>query len=142
MSEKGKEKTLQTILSIINGTNFKVTATMYGASVNLFDADSLIKSLGEKQTKPKTFTVVYGHNSTRSLNRKINIGHRQHGDKMLAFQSKNVSISSRFAENEFEFQDNQKYITSIGFSFDVILKSLFMRIFSYLISKNLCNKII
>lgn len=125
-SEKGKEKNVQAILSIVNGTNFKVTATLHGSGVNLIDVGMLMKAIGDKDATPKTFTVVYAHNQTKSLNRKVVLGKRQHGDKMIAFQTKNVTLSSRFAESEFEYADKHKYITSIGFSFDVRVRSILM----------------
>lgn len=119
-AEKGKEKTLIANINIINGINVRVVGQIYGSSVNLLDAGTFQKfaTLGNTN-KPKTMTVVYGHNSTQTRNRKVNMGYRQDGDKLIAFQTKNVTFAYRFAETEFEFHDQQKYITCIGFSFDV-----------------------
>lgn len=121
--EIGKEKTLQAILTIRNASNIEVYASIYGPSVNIFDLYSLHRVDFSKvplmKSKPKTFTVIYGHNATQTRNRKIILGQRQMGDKMIAFQKKNVTFSYRFAETEFQYQDDTKHITSVGFSFDV-----------------------
>lgn len=119
-AEKGKEKTLVATINIINGINIHVVGKIYGSSVHLLDASTLQKFATAGNTnKPKTVTVVYGHNSTQTRNRKVNLGYRQNGDKLIAFQSKNVTFAYRFAETEFEFHDQQRHITCVGFSFDV-----------------------
>lgn len=118
--EKDKERTLQATLNIVNGKNIHVRAEVYGPSVNLLDAGSLQKfALTRNQIIPKTMTIVYGHNATKTRNHIVSLGQRQLGDKLIDFQAKNVTLSYRFAETEFEFNDAKKYITSVGFSFDV-----------------------
>lgn len=120
-AENGEEKTLQTQLNIINGQNITVVGKIYGPSVNLLNADSLQKYALSNSAKniPKTITVVYGHNTTRTRNRKVILGHRQMGDKLIDFQTKNVTFSYRFAETEFVYNNKYGSITSVGFSFDV-----------------------
>lgn len=110
---------MQATLNIVNGTDVRVTATIYGSSISL--SSNMGKMNANKLIKPKTFTIVYGHNATQTRNRKINLGQRQHGDKLIEFVTKNVTLSilKRFPEEEFAFYNKQKYITSVGFSFDV-----------------------
>lgn len=116
--EKGKERTLQATLNIVNGTNVHVTGEIYGPAVSVIDDLSRFTQ-HSNHVKPKTMTVVYGHNSTKTRNRKINLGSRQPGDKLIEYQTKNVTLSYRFAETEFVYHDEHKHITSVGFSFDV-----------------------
>lgn len=118
MTVNGKERTFQMTISILNGTNVIVTATIYGSSVRLFDTNAL-HSLPSVGNKPKTFTVVYGHNTTRTRNQHVIFGQRQPGDKQLTFDTKNVTFSYRFAETELQYRDDHKHITFAHFSFDV-----------------------
>ncbi|XP_031630808.1 uncharacterized protein LOC116345515 [Contarinia nasturtii] len=116
--EKGKEKTLQAQLNIVNGTNIHVTCKIYGPSVNLLDAATLGRMSSSTENNPKTVTVIYGHNTSKTRNRKVNLGLRQTGDKLINFQRKNVTLSYRFPEAEFECKDKNNSITSVAFSFD------------------------
>ncbi|XP_055316376.1 uncharacterized protein LOC129576024 [Sitodiplosis mosellana] len=117
-TEKDKERTILAQLNIINGTNFHVIAKIYGPSVSLIDVGRLQKAAVGDQNTPKTVTVVYAHNSTQTRNRKVVLGHRQAGDKLIDFQTHNVTFSDRFPEAELQFHDKNKCITSVGFSFD------------------------
>lgn len=118
-TEKDKEKTLQVTLNIINGKNIHVIGSIYGPSVNLIDAATLQKTALGDHNLPKTVTVVYAHNTTQTRNRKVVLGNRQVGDKLIDFQTHNVTFSYRFPEAELQFHDKNKHITSVGFSFDV-----------------------
>lgn len=122
-TEKDKERTLQAVINVVNGTEFNVVGTIYGSSVSLLGASALqmLPSLNGKQSTPKTFTVVYGHNATKTRNQHVILGQRQPGDKQIAFESKNATFSYRFAETEFEYHDEHKHITSATLSFDVRL---------------------
>lgn len=118
--EPGSEKTLQAMLNIVNGTNVVVTGKISGPSVNVFSGGMLQQMAKNSQrTIPKTMTVVYGHNSTKTRNRKIILGHRQNADKLLQFESKNVTFMYRFAETEFKYHNDKQSITAVAFSFDV-----------------------
>lgn len=114
----GKERTLQTLINIVNGTDVTVTAHIYGSSVRLFGTNAL-HSLPSQGNKPKTFTVVYGHNATRTRNQHVIFGQRQHDDKQLTFVTKNATFQYRFAETEIQYRDEHKHITSAHLSFDV-----------------------
>lgn len=128
--EKDKERTLQATINIVNGTRIHVTAAVHGPSVSVLDAGSVQRfALLRNQAVPKTMTIVYGHNATKTRNRKVILGQRQPGDKLIDFQTKNVTLSFRFAETEFEYHDKQKHITSVGFSFNVRILC-FVRIFA------------
>jgi len=109
--EPGKERFVQSIINIINGTDVSIMASIYKASIsmNLFALD--------RNTRPKVFIVGYAHNTTQTRDRKINLGQRQQGDEMIGFESKNVTLKNRFAEHEFLFNAPNKFITSVGFSF-------------------------
>lgn len=112
---------MQATINIVNGTDVKVSAAVFGASVSLLTADLNKKSslLRRNKSNPKTFTVIYKHNATQTRNRKFNLGYRQPGDKLLQFENKNVTVGFRFAEKEFQFSEKGKYITAIGFSMEV-----------------------
>lgn len=120
-AEKGKEKMLIAQLNIINGTNVHVAGKIYGPTVSLLDSDALqnINTFGIAGKNSKTITVVYKQNATQTRNRKVNLGHRQIGDQLINFETKNVTFAYRFAETEFEYHDKSKHITAVGFSFDV-----------------------
>lgn len=123
--EPGKEKTLQAMLSIVNGTNVVVTGKISGPSVNVYSSGMLSQMAKNSQrTIPKTMTVIYGHNSTRTRNRKIILGHRQPKDRPLETIAKNVTFTYRFAETEFEYHNDKQSITAVAFSFDVSLDEL------------------
>lgn len=125
VSEPGKEKNVQVMLNVVNGTNVKITGKIYGPSVNVFNSD-MLKQIAQsnQRTIPKTMTVIYGHNSTKTRNRKVILGHRQQGDRMIQFESKNVTYTYRFAETEFKYHNDKQYVTAIAFSFDVSSKLL------------------
>lgn len=108
------------MLNIVNGTNAIVTGRISGPSVSVLSG-SMLQQLGKasKRTAPKTMTVVYGHNSTRTRDRKIILGHRQQGDKLLQFEAKNVTFAYRFAEAEFKYTNDKQSFTAVTFSFDV-----------------------
>lgn len=121
-TEDGK-KTLQAMLNVVNGTNAVVTAEIFGPRLQTHMAGAGY-NLGTK--KPKTMTIVYGHNSTQTRNRKIVLGNRQPGDRVLDIQTKVVKYKYRFAESEFKYpqqtplpQTPQPSITAVEFSFDV-----------------------
>lgn len=118
ITAEGKERTVQTLINVVNGTSFTVTANIYGSSVRLLGANALhtLPSYGDK---PKTFTVVYGHNATRTRNQHVIFGQRQPGDKQLEFTTKNATFSYRFAETELQYRNEHKHITSAHLSFDV-----------------------
>lgn len=118
-SEEGKEKTLQAMFNIVNGTNVTVTAKIFGPSVSFLTGGHLLMYANRSRTNPKTMTVIYAHNSTQTRNRKIILGHRQPGDRLIQFETKNVTFMYRFAESEFKYQNEKQYITAVGFSFDV-----------------------
>lgn len=106
---------LQVMLNIVNGTNVKVTGKIYGAKVSTFRggmANNLPKP-------PKTMTVIYGHNSTRTSNRKIILGYRQPGDMLIDTIVKNLTITNHFAETEFQYEKATHFFTAVEFTFAV-----------------------
>lgn len=118
--EEGKEKTLQAMINIVNGTNVRVTVKIFGPSVSVLTGGDLhLFAKHGQQTIPKTMTVIYAHNTTKTRNRKIILGKRQSGDRLIQFESKNVTFKHRFAETEFKYQNDKQFITAVGFSFDV-----------------------
>lgn len=102
-------------INIINGLDVALFATIYKASV----ATGLNLNALNSIHKPKIFTIAYAHNTTQTRDRKINLGQRQDGDDLLDYQTKNVTVKSRFAEDEFIFNRANNHITSIAFSFSV-----------------------
>lgn len=119
-AEKGQDKTLQLMLNIVNGSNVTVSGWIFGPSVNILTDRTLQQyAKNGQRAGPKTMTVVYAHNSTQTRNRKIILGHRQPGDRLIQFESKNVTFMYRFAESEFKYHNEKQFITAVGFSFDV-----------------------
>lgn len=106
------------MINIVNGTNVRVTGKIYAPAVNVF-AKGIQYNFKENTKIPKTMTIVYGHNSTRTRNRKIVLGHRQPGDRELDSETKNVTITYRFPEFEFQYQNPSHSLTAVEFSFDV-----------------------
>jgi len=120
--ENDQEKIVQATVSIINGTDVKVTAHVWG-SIGALINDNMnpqkkMKILLNKDDDAKTFTVIYKHNATQTRYRKFNLGQRQFDDKQLHFETQNVTIGFRFAEKEFKYNDPTKCITAISFSFE------------------------
>lgn len=108
------------MLNIVNARNVTVTCKIFGPNVNVMTGGDLnLYAKSSQQTKPKTMTIIYGHNSTQTRNRKVILGHRQKGDKLIQFESKNVTFMYRFAETEFNYHNDKQFITAVGFSFDV-----------------------
>lgn len=68
---------------------------------------------------PKSFTFVYAHNMTQTKNRIVSLGQRQPNDKLLIQRKKLVKNMNRFAEGEFQYEDRNKFITTVTFSFSV-----------------------
>lgn len=116
-TEVGKEKTLQAMLNIVNGTNIRVNCRIMGPIVTLLNGvPQVFNPFGDK---PKTMTVVYGQNSTQTQNRIMALGQRQQGDEIIDFQHANVTAKFHFAEHEFEYHNKYVHITAAKFSFDV-----------------------
>lgn len=110
------------MLQIINGTNAVVRGDIYVSSIVPFGPGGL-KNVVESKI-PKTMTVIYGHNSTQTRNRKIILGHRQNGDIQLSHQTQHVELKYNFPEHEFKYPENGQtsastYITAVAFSFNV-----------------------
>lgn len=120
--------TLQAMLNIVNATNVIVTAELFGPSVSLTTmTNNFQRGIHQSITSktPKTMTVIYGHNSTQTRNKKIILGHRQPGDRVLTEDRKVVKYKYRFAEAEFKYPEQESSsstkpaITAVEFSFDV-----------------------
>lgn len=79
----------------------------------------------DKRWKPRSFAFVYAHSSGKSRNRIVSMGKRQPNDKLLYFKSKLVRKSNRFAEDEFQVQDNDYSITKVTFTFSVSVIDFF-----------------
>ena len=110
---------LEATLVIINGTTFTAKALIDTLDDGLVSGVTFI-GRQEPAFEPQSFTMIYKHNSKESKNRKISIGKRQPGDKLLKFERKRAGITNRFAETEFKFpRDTSKSLTYVGFTFDV-----------------------
>lgn len=110
------------MLNIVNGINIQIDCKIFGPNVNVIGVDQLgAFARNMQRPNPKTMTVVYGHNSTQTRNRKLILGHRQKGDKLIQFETKNVTFTYRFAESEFNYRNEKQSITAVAFSFDVRL---------------------
>lgn len=108
------------MLNIVNAENITVTCKIYGPNVNIMTGGDLnLYAKSSQRSNPKTMTVIYGHNSTQTRNRHVIMGRRQKGDKLIQFESKNVTFMYRFAEAEFNYHNEKQSITAVAFSFDV-----------------------
>lgn len=114
-SDPKKDKTVLATINVIDGTNVTVMAQIHTTSVTTGVNFAVLNTMH----KPKVFTVAYAHNTTQTRNRKINLGQRQQGDVVLAEQTKNVTLSTRFAEAEFIYKSPNTHITAVSFSFSV-----------------------
>lgn len=114
-----KTKTVKTVLSVYNATNLIVHAHLSGFDHGLESLFATYHTNPYNIFKPKSFTLVYEHNSAQTKDRLISIGERQTNDKLLYTASKLVTTTSRFAEDDFQYEDELKSISCIEFSFDV-----------------------
>lgn len=108
---------------ITNATNFSVILTIYGHGgfIDIFSDTSFGTPLHQEVKRRQSFTIVQIQNSTELKKYRHNaVGHRQPGDKLIYFKSKNIKNTAKFAEDEFIFtgKSNQA-ITYVGFSFNV-----------------------
>lgn len=118
-----------------NATNLNVHALISGF-ISRLDIEDMLNRYSwinqKRRFKTKSFTLIYEHNSTQTKERFINIGERQTNDKLIHTESKLVTSVSRFAEDDFQYEDELKSISCVEFSFDV---SEYSKI-SYCIAKN------
>lgn len=68
----------------------------------------------------KSITLVYVRKVTHPVkaNAQNSIGNRRNGDRLLHFESHNVTNFSRFPSRVFQYS-GKEYITYVGFSFNV-----------------------
>lgn len=96
---------------------------IYGLSAtarSISDESSIIPELFQTQmTDSKSFTMIYTHNNTQTKNHTVSLGQRQPNDKLLKVKRKLVRKSNHFAESDFVYRDNSRFITKISFAFDV-----------------------
>lgn len=99
-------------IHVLNGRNFTAFISIYGHGV---------KQLSNAPEFPstKSFTFVYRHSRTQSRNRSVSLGQRQPNDNLLAVKRKTVRIRNRFAQDDFQYEDINHFITKITISFDV-----------------------
>lgn len=119
----GKTKTVKAVINVYNATDLKIHGSLRGIDSQLGDLfeKTTLWGLSSKVFKPKSFTLIYEHNQTQSNQRQVKIGERQKNDRILDTKVKMVTISSRFAESDFQFDDATKSITCAEFIFDVSL---------------------
>lgn len=104
---------------IYNARDVTTTITVWGQS-NLSYYLEPFRNM--ENIRFKSLTFIYERNALRSTKPKIYaqnaIGNRQKGDKLLYFESRNVTNISRFPSRGFEYVGNE-YITFVSFSFNV-----------------------
>lgn len=101
-----------------------VSVSLYGQGtyIDIFSESSFTSQIfDDKVKKRQSFTIVQIENSKNPKKYRSNaVGERQPGDKLIYFQSQNVTNTAKFSEAEFIFLGKtQQAITYVGFSFDV-----------------------
>lgn len=99
----------------INSTlNVKVTLKVYKSGTYTF-----VPSFGNLEVT-KSLVIIYAKNAspTQKPFAQNSIGTRQKGDRLIHFQTRNVTNQSRFPSRSFEYVGEDS-ITYVGFSFNV-----------------------
>lgn len=107
----------------MNAVNMTAVLRIYGiidtTPIN-FDEHLLgPESFNTQLSNSKSFTFVYASNKTETKNRVISLGQRQANDYLLNVKTKLVKKLNHFAEDDFIYENNLKFITKIQFTFDV-----------------------
>lgn len=113
-------KNIDATISVPNARNVTATISLYGFGMNLMPIMSGWP-FEKGENSLKSYTVVYVKNAT-TINEKTyasnSIGSRQPGDRLIYFESRNVTNVSRFPSRAFEYSGVDS-ITYVGFSFNV-----------------------
>lgn len=107
-----KDNTITATINVLNGLNVSTSISIFGRGT---EQSTNVPELSHT----KSFTFVYQHNDTKTSNRMVSLGERQPNDKLLALKRKIVRTRNRFAEDEFEYQDINHFLTKVTFEFDV-----------------------
>lgn len=118
-----RDNVVTAVINTINCTDTKTTVQVFVSKqghLTSYRNSSFFRNIfGDRLLYPRSFTLIYAHNNTRSRNRIISLGQRQPNDKLLQFESKLVKVINRFAEDDFQYENETRSITKITFSFDV-----------------------
>lgn len=120
-----KETVISATLHITNGTDVEMWVRIFGfgasMSSRIFTDPWTVDIIGDKLFEPKSFALVYAHNTTQTRHPLIHMGARQPGDHLLKFDSKLIQRTSttNFPESEFEYHQTDAYLTQVSFSFSV-----------------------
>lgn len=111
-------------LHVMNCEHLHINARILGseASVATQLANDPFRAeiYGDKLFEPKSFTLIYAHNETRSMDRFFKIGQRQINDTVLMFDEIIVKNEfNTFPQHEIEYNEPNAFITQIEFQFDV-----------------------
>lgn len=98
-------------IHINNATNVTATLTIY-----TFNLPSYLRGLARH-----SITYVYVRNTTSVSHpyAQTAIGKRRTGDKLIYFESRNVTNMNRFPSRVFEYSGSDDYLTHVRFSFNV-----------------------
>lgn len=108
-------------IHINNVKNVKATLSIYGQGITSISMGGWFK----KQQATKSLTFIYVKNALLPLSIKQfaqnSIGNRRQNDKLIYFESRNVTNAHRFPSKSFEYSgsESNEYITYVGFSFNV-----------------------
>lgn len=101
----------------INDTlNVKATLTIYMLGKN--ESSGILFSEYLEVSRSLIFIYMKNASHTPKPFAQNSIGKRQMGDKLIHFQSRNVTNASRFPSTSFEYTGDV-FITYVGFSFNV-----------------------
>lgn len=122
-------RTVKAIFYIHNALDLTVRALLKGhtRATSVYFPFRIINP-NQKQYQPKSFTLVYVHNSTASRNRVVNIGERQKVDGLLFRTTKVVTTANRISSTDFLYENNTQSITCVEFAFDVRFVFFFFHI--------------
>lgn len=110
-------------INIANVRNFSATISVRGESNLPFGYLQAIQQHEKVEMKSLTFVYVRKASPTPKPNAQNAIGNRRDGDKLLHFESRNVTNFNRFPSRAFQYT-GKEYLTYVGFSFNVSAATL------------------
>lgn len=116
------DKKVTAKIHINNVHGFTATISVRGESHMPFSYLEAFQRIEDLNFKSLTLVFVRKARPSVKANAQNSIGNRRHGDKLLHFESRNVTNFSRFPSRVFQYS-GKDYITYVGFSFNVSILS-------------------
>ncbi len=112
-------KHIAATISIPNASKVKATVSLFAVGKDFLPI--LATSFLQFDTSLKSYMVVYEKNAVATPSAKSytsSIGRRRQADRLIHFESRNVTNNSRFPSRAFEYTGDG-FITCVKFTFNV-----------------------